>query len=988
MVKTFLLVVLSLLTFSSAGGQNLPVYDWQEGQILEFSYRCFHPDTLRPNDPEVTWEMLLRFKVKSRTGSHYNMSCEFLFNESRTYWKSRLTDRYSYLTPYNSEISSKILCPELNSVLEFRMSNSGKILGFKNLDKIKTHLFEWIKSDSNLGLQLNIPYTLLETRLSEEYYSQLINQIFPELTGLSSMKPFIQEYRYSKENIITNFQWTDRKTADPHVYWFSRTTYKLPPSTGLETFILQSDTSGSATWNPFLHCFEIQVYQGIDWLRTLMNYSRPRENGIWNNPFVRLNLLGEITIRLMNFETKDNHEVIISGNCWGPQEYSIITKSPSPGIVPITKEDHYDYSNFSITRDLPFGYGLIFLEFKSDKKYDEKNTHTPKRVLVFAKPQDTINLKINLKNHESQLEFSGKRARELAFLNANLNFLYDSNDYQGPIDFNEIDSEYLRLRGSFSEEFCRWFEFELKYHKLIFRLKQNTATLSLNKEVDLVDCMSYFQHHLGNPDGFRSEMYQNFISQFVFTFSKTANTAVENDPIHNLVNTSKALLGGWDRYYYLARLCNSRLSQFYNPLTEELYLNFQQDYRETSFANILKAKWEANSLSLPGIPIPSIDFNDFKGISHNLLDFKGKVLWIFPWKEIWEFSNLNFLYKRQATPEWKNIVILTTYIGGDPVDAAREIRTANLIGYHISDSAVSHQILRAFGNRPDLQIFINKDQKIAGYVPKLNNAPQLLDNLVSWQTMSNSNTKTVSLSLFWYFTGGFVLVGLLLFISIKKRNKRREAQQVIKRRIAELELDAVRLQMNPHFMFNALSSIQSLINQNRIKEANLSLSRFGDLVRTIMEQSNYKEISLNEEIDMLHNFLKLGQLRYSYEYEIIVESTIDPYSTEIPTMLLQPHVENAIQHGIAPKNSGGFIRITFQKDIHTLICSISDNGPNSVDLKESLENNHGRGWLLTRQRIELIRERFGKNIAFDITSSKESQGTVVIFKIPMHKNNV
>jgi LytS/YehU family sensor histidine kinase len=198
--------------------------------------------------------------------------------------------------------------------------------------------------------------------------------------------------------------------------------------------------------------------------------------------------------------------------------------------------------------------------------------------------------------------------------------------------------------------------------------------------------------------------------------------------------------------------------------------------------------------------------------------------------------------------------------------------------------------------------------------------------------------------------------------------------------------------MNPHFMYNALNSIQALILKKDIKNSNLYLSQFSRLMRKVLEISGKLEISIQEEVETLELYLSLEQLRFGAEfnYEIIVQKDLDAYSCYIPPLLLQPFVENAIKHGLLHKKGDKKLTISFQKEHDTLVCMIKDNGIGRVHAQEikdrQREAHHSFSTSATQKRIELLNNVNGKNLALeliDLYENDEPSGTLVIMKIPI-----
>lgn len=201
-----------------------------------------------------------------------------------------------------------------------------------------------------------------------------------------------------------------------------------------------------------------------------------------------------------------------------------------------------------------------------------------------------------------------------------------------------------------------------------------------------------------------------------------------------------------------------------------------------------------------------------------------------------------------------------------------------------------------------------------------------------------------------------LLAGTFLFLGFRKRQKIKAEQKelLLKAEISETELKALRAQMNPHFIFNALNSIADYINKNDAKSADYYLGKFAKLMRGILENSEEKEIPLSEELKMLEFYMDLESLRFKnkFNYEIKIADDINPENVLIPPMILQPFVENSILHGFAKKENEGKITIQIDKTENLLKCIIEDNGAGRKNPNETSGRSYGVK--LTKERIALF----------------------------------
>ena len=171
-------------------------------------------------------------------------------------------------------------------------------------------------------------------------------------------------------------------------------------------------------------------------------------------------------------------------------------------------------------------------------------------------------------------------------------------------------------------------------------------------------------------------------------------------------------------------------------------------------------------------------------------------------------------------------------------------------------------------------------------------------------------------------------------------------------------------------MFNALSGIQNLMNKNEIDNANKYLSKFARLTRNVLDDKEL--ISLSQEKTLLDDYLQMEQLRFGFSYEIKLSENLDLDNIEIPSMLLQPFVENAVKHGISKKTSDGKITISFNEQANDLLLTVSDNGKGFDTEKKS----NGLGLPLSNNRIKLLNSIYKEN-RFTLAIQSSVNGTKI-----------
>jgi LytS/YehU family sensor histidine kinase len=225
----------------------------------------------------------------------------------------------------------------------------------------------------------------------------------------------------------------------------------------------------------------------------------------------------------------------------------------------------------------------------------------------------------------------------------------------------------------------------------------------------------------------------------------------------------------------------------------------------------------------------------------------------------------------------------------------------------------------------------------------------------------------------------------------KLESERTKAE--LQQQTTELEMQALRAQMNPHFIFNSLNSINRFILQNNRKQASEYLTKFSRLVRLILQNSQSSLIPLESELEALQLYLELEALRFDhhFDYKITVEDDLDVSALKLPPLIIQPYAENAIWHGLMHKEEKGHLEIElFQRD-DLLYCKITDDGigrKRAVELKSKSASTHkSLGMRLTADRIAMLQQK--KQLDDYITTTDlvladgKAGGTEVLLKIPL-----
>jgi len=237
-----------------------------------------------------------------------------------------------------------------------------------------------------------------------------------------------------------------------------------------------------------------------------------------------------------------------------------------------------------------------------------------------------------------------------------------------------------------------------------------------------------------------------------------------------------------------------------------------------------------------------------------------------------------------------------------------------------------------------------------------------------------------------------IFIGILLLRQNKMKTKERISE--MNHKISEITQQNLRQQMNPHFIFNTLNSIQYYVFQNDKIASNNYMTKFAALMRKTLDNSQYTSIPIKEEIDALNLYLELESLRFKgkFDWDIKVDDEIDTLLYKIPTMLIQPYVENSIGHGLMHKENGkGEIHIDLKLEEDSIKCTIEDNGigrEKAIKIKKNKNRNHNSlGTSITESRLKLVNAIYGRKMRIQYTDLKdyngEPVGTRVVINIPI-----
>ncbi len=346
--------------------------------------------------------------------------------------------------------------------------------------------------------------------------------------------------------------------------------------------------------------------------------------------------------------------------------------------------------------------------------------------------------------------------------------------------------------------------------------------------------------------------------------------------------------------------------------------------------------------------------------------------------------SLNYTEQYGSTLRYYKILQLRSLVRsalGDDALAYKDLRTYVKFKDSISASELQSQVAEL----SELYEAEQKAKQISEQKRRIEE--QRNQQLINEQKLENTELRNQRIILILFFS---VILFLALFVIFYFRSKQRALRT--QQREVELQQQLLRSQMNPHFLFNAMSVIQSYIYDNDLKNSSAFLVNFSRLMRLILENSEKEFIALSTELEILERFLKIQQARFEhrFNYEINTDDDIDLETTMIPPMVLQPFLENATEHGELHKVRNGKIRINYKIEKELLIFEIIDNGIGRKAAREkqessTLKNHKSMAISITEQRIALLHQKYNRSgyVTIEDDDEKHETGTRVKVGIPI-----
>jgi len=923
-----------------------------------------------------------------------NEKGNFAFENSKDYGFPQLTKYYQNGQP------SDILEETLYRIpFRFELDRKENTVSLVNKDEIISRSQEILKS--------------------RHYASRVVEEITASLKyGVlyNKTKFFLQPFRYIRTNLDYPDTLTDNKT-------------KILVQ-NLGNGMLEVDGVPNKTIS-YLN-YKIDLQHGL--IVSSVKRMRLEEKNlkIYGAPLVKLTEPEE-TLNLIERTSKCQKKIIVCGHIENPvsKQVNLYTQTKIFGTEPDSKSAQLDHSgNFRFEFKL-VEKGLIALINPNNNHF-----YNSAPILLYASPGDSIFVNFSLKNKECQypkdkysykatipdvITFSGDRQKEAQLLHKfqaqnellplayNFDRFYTSErDFDTRFLINSL-AELQTLLNPLKEDKSGiesasylYYELQAYLYSILFNAREgdqnskffssyggpivpsNMKDLVFN-QLDTINIQRIYNDY-GIFSRSLTEAYVNYKYYRISSLKNKASVFYKMDPEESLQFCKMVLYGSAMYREAASRLYSNLLStnpdsktgsQWQAEINEMFDLMIERCSDET-FARSLREivenfnKWKAVK------HVPDNVFINLKGEKIRLHSFISKRPTIIYASNNWSTGRYEMDDAAKQHPEFNFIHIDE----GDNYDYWKKWNArANPVAHQLYLSTDSLRLSDIFLNNRSKYIVFDKSGKRIGITREIEDAIKIGEDgrRQYFKDVSKSVLSSIIL-----FMGILLLVLLTGFLFYKIRMNRKLRKHNQEKRLRELQLAALRSQMNPHFLFNSLNSVQNLVQQNKSAEAHLYLSDFAGLIRKVLKNSDKEEVTLAEEIDTLQKYLNLEKLRFEFDYQINVDDSIDQNSFLVPSLILQPLAENALVHGLQHKKGEKKLAVRVTKSGNEIHIIIEDNGIGIDASKDLKTNSNGISLRMNEERILMMKEKYGGNYSFKLTdlAAQGLEGTRVEITIP------
>ena len=648
----------------------------------------------------------------------------------------------------------------------------------------------------------------------------------------------------------------------------------------------------------------------------------------------------------------------------------------------------------------------VFGKFDGDDEFDGFKTFS-----LLLEPLDTLTVKADALNFYNTVSFGGNAAAKAA-LSKDLVAVVDNqwvnkSNYrskslkefiafqkQGQKDFDGILKKYANRVSSEILDYCRK---DFKYVQAGTKLMYVSEYRKKQKPNRLLDEFpkGFFLSIDTLPvsmSGSEGGMYYGYYLIWLLSYQQTKLGMVNADQYGFFASyaTAMASFEGYPLYFSISEAFEKELQKGDPESTRRLknyYEDFIHNCGNTSLTNRITELWtRAMQLWSAGNPSPVKQLLLKDGSTLDLTQFRGKPLVLIVNNNRSKvLKGYIDLIKKQNGSQVHFVIAQLTVPVLDTIDQKLK-ELPNVTYVELSYDRDKQNNLDLYYQQTKAFTFDSDFRVISTYpLDTTTGDTKVMQELIKKAIDSSAMTKEQKTSLIttigWSICS-ILLTSIVIFFIYRARIADLKKKTLLKNKIKDLEIKAIRSQMNPHFMFNALNSIQSLINNNQYKEANVYLEKFALLMRRVLNNSEKTFVTLSDELDAITLYCELEQLRFNFKFEIIVSPEVNTELIEIPGMIIQPLVENSILHGLAQKGDAGRLDIHISCDQKYLKIVIKDNG---IGLKENIANsNKSFGLKLLKERLILL-STDGNVGNLDLSSNlgENESGVTAVLTIPI-----
>lgn len=627
------------------------------------------------------------------------------------------------------------------------------------------------------------------------------------------------------------------------------------------------------------------------------------------------------------------------------------------------------------------------------------------KIYCYVQPGDSLYLQGDFKRLDKTLNFGGKNKVANAYLNNNNDLpLAGLTEWFGAITVGIENWEHEKINQLvFAQRKHHLERLKLAKEKLdpvfytdeFWRLKYGVSRFIRLSKLEKTEVQRTQFLPIINYDAVHLPSYWSYLDYYLKTIvaQNSFNSLTQNVMgTHERYNNAKSFLAGFPQYIVMYHALWEAIHFRKTPPSQLnfMVMEFLEYCQDEKMKQSIQQAYDRLLAIEPGKYFLNFQLLDTLGNRTEMKDLIGKKVVLEP------IFRLTHRFKAKDYEKWKaahpdiHFVQLALFdlpenftafkaekmledspSNVDYLFPASPAETRKMYAYLGLDS------LHLYGRYPKVFLLDEKGKIIS------QNSWKFEDNLTAFAALPSAITPfwknpiwkiAIPLSLF---------IGLMTWLSMGLLNQLKRKRLERRRQMVEMELNSIRSQLNPHFVYNTMSSIQNLILSDRSEQASQYLAELAGLMRSVLRQTKKGIISLEEELNTVRQYFKLEALRKSFAWNIKIDEDIDIHNTDIPAMLLQPYVENAILHGLRSKETNGKIDLTIKRRNGNLDIYINDNG---IGIKEALINTQGGNHLglqLNRERLKLL---YGENAQVSVKDrtslGSKTSGTQVAISIP------